>query len=302
MDNDIKRFFHPGDNWLYYKIYTGQKSADEILTNLIGPLVLRLKNEKIITKWFFIRYSDPRFHLRVRFHCVSKEHVGEVINYFFSSSQKYFEEDLIWNVNIDTYQREIERYGGFKTIELAEDLFCTESDMIVKFLRLIEEIQSDELRWLFSLKAIDSLLESFNYSLKEKKTILFKLSTAFRKEFGDTKNLKKQLSKKLRNKKNKIEGFMKPELKIVEHQLLLKLLEDNKIATDITIKKILSLYKNKVLKINLDDLLSSFIHMLMNRLFRSNNRKYELVCYDLLAHYYQSLIARNNQKSNLLTN
>lgn len=41
-----------------------------------------------------------------------------------------------------------------------------------------------------------------------------------------------------------------------------------------------------------DSLLSSYIHMMLNRLFRSKNRIHELVIYDFMYQYYKSEIAR----------
>ena len=42
--------------------------------------------------------------------------------------------------------------------------------------------------------------------------------------------------------------------------------------------------------------LSSYIHMMMNRLFRSKNRMHELLIYDFLSRYYKSEMAK--QKKN----
>ena len=64
----MKRSFMPGDEWLYFKIYTGTKTADAILTNIIKPITEKLIKNNIIDQWFFIRYNDPKNHLRIRFH------------------------------------------------------------------------------------------------------------------------------------------------------------------------------------------------------------------------------------------
>lgn len=45
------------------------------------------------------------------------------------------------------------------------------------------------------------------------------------------------------------------------------------------------------------ELLQSYIHMFINRLFVSNQRKHELVIYHHLAKYYESLIARKNAEA-----
>ena len=63
----VKRSFIIGSEWVYYKIYTGPKTADSILVDFIKPIVDQLLKDGIIKMWFFIRYADPEFHLRVRF-------------------------------------------------------------------------------------------------------------------------------------------------------------------------------------------------------------------------------------------
>jgi hypothetical protein len=45
-------------------------------------------------------------------------------------------------------------------------------------------------------------------------------------------------------------------------------------------------------EVDLNDLITSYIHMMMNRSFRSRQRIHELVLYDFLYRYYKSVIAR----------
>lgn len=62
----IRRKFIPGSRWLYFKIYTGIKTADEVATRTLLPLLREWYEAKLIDDWFFIRYTDPDFHLRLR--------------------------------------------------------------------------------------------------------------------------------------------------------------------------------------------------------------------------------------------
>ena len=75
----IRRTFVPGDEWLFFKVYCGVKTCDELLVKKILSLAHRLMKEKIIVRWFFIRYSDPDYHLRVRFLLSSIDDTGYVI-------------------------------------------------------------------------------------------------------------------------------------------------------------------------------------------------------------------------------
>ncbi|TPE18373.1 hypothetical protein FJN16_00780 [Tannerella forsythia] len=47
-------------------------------------------------------------------------------------------------------------------------------------------------------------------------------------------------------------------------------------------------------KINIQDLLHSYVHMSLNRLFRSRNRIHELVLYDFMKRYYNGMLARKD--------
>ena len=75
----IKRNFYPGDEWLYFKIYGGIKTCDDLICGKLYTLMKKLKRDKIIDKWFFIRYSDPDFHIRLRLHITTPEYMWSAI-------------------------------------------------------------------------------------------------------------------------------------------------------------------------------------------------------------------------------
>ncbi|MBE9468437.1 MAG: thiopeptide-type bacteriocin biosynthesis protein [Bacteroidetes bacterium] len=292
MNKEVKRKFIIGDEWLYYKLYTGPKTADKILTEVIKPVTEKLLLDNIIDKWFFIRYADPKLHIRVRFHYKSPEKIFNITEIVKKFINPYIEDGLIWKVQADTYNREIERYG-YDTIELAEDLFFRDSEMIVNMLDLIEGDEGEVVRWLFSLRAIDALLENFKYDEQQKLNLSEKLKTGFGKEFGMNKSLKRQLDMKFRkerfvinnvlNRKNDSESEMKQLFELL-----------NKKSSDIEqiVSYLLEKNVNNKLQAPLDDLLSSYIHMTMNRIFKSKQRVHEMVIYDFLYHYYTSNIAK----------
>ena len=79
-----------------------------------------------------------------------------------------------------------------------------------------------------------------------------------------------------------------------EYQPLINLLNTNKEQLEIVKKTIL---KNELQQnIDLNNLLSSYIHMMVNRLFRDKQRLHELVCYDNLYRYYNFELAKNNSR------
>jgi thiopeptide-type bacteriocin biosynthesis protein len=292
MTKKVQRNFIVGDSWLYFKIYTGTKTADSILIEIIKPIATILLKEKIINKWFFLRYGDPKHHLRIRFHCDNINNIGMVISKFLPHLKELANQDLIWKIQTDTYQREIERYGE-NTIEISESIFFRNSTLIVDALEIIGG-EDEELRWLFALKDIDNLLDVFKYSIDDKIVLLEHLKIGMGKEFGMNKHLNKQIDFKYRNYRGKIEEIMS-----LKHNENFKYLNITKIIEDFNenlsplVTTILNHRDSNLLMVNLNNLLSSYIHMSMVRLFKSKNRMHEMLVYDFLFRYYKSNKARN---------
>ena len=294
-NNEIQRNFIIGDEWNYFKIYTGFKTADAILTGALYPLANSLLSNQIIDKWFFLRYADPKFHLRVRFHVSNPNQTAAVVMNFNQTIKKHLHENLVWKVQADTYNRELERYGA-DTMELSETLFWYDSEMICKVIALDKVKQDENLRWLLGLKMIDVLLDDFGFSLAEKCSLLNTLQDNFGKEFGVNAEYRRQFGQKYRNEKAKIEKILdKTTEQDEEYTALFHPIFEKSKASKPAIEEIQS-------KITTDsnptvtNLLSSYIHMMLNRLFRTQQRTHELVLYDYLFRYYNSQQAR--QKKN----
>lgn len=287
----IQRTFIIGDEWLYYKIYTGYKTSDTIIRLAIKPLVEELITEKLIDKWFFIRYNDPEYHLRVRFHITDKSNYSEIILKFNDAIKYYVQEDLIWKVQVDTYKREIERYGP-GTMVLSEDLFFYDSTAIIEIINLLHGQSNENLRWMVTIKMIDSLLDDFGYSSAQKKELLSIMQENFMKEFGFNKDSRKQLGVKFRKYKDEVENTLNNELQPEFSKILKKKSED----IELIVAQLLNLKNENSLEVELNDLLFSYIHMLVNRMMRTNQRKYELVLYDFMQMFYTSKLARKNKQ------
>jgi len=287
-----KRKFIPGDSWLYYRIFSGIKTSDKILVDIILPISDFLLEKEMISKWFFIRYRDPHNQIRVRFRLNRKEFLSEIVNLLNNRLKEYIEQDIIWKIQMDTYVRELERYG-FENIELSESIFSFDSKMILKFLLFAGGDENEKLRWMFGLKAIDIFLTDFNFDINSKLELITILRNGFGKEFSEDKYLRKQLEKKFRSNRALLTDLLSVKEKNddINKQLnKIILLRSNGIKK--TVEQIISLRETNRLNLNYYDLLGSYLHMTVNRLFRINQRLHELVLYDFLKRYYTSEIAR----------
>lgn len=282
-----KQAFQPASEWLYYKLYTSTKSSDYLLSDKVSQLVKFLKKRGLISSWFFIRYTDPDFHLRIRFEISSADAVNEIIatvSDFLTNAEK---DRLIWKVIIDRYEREIERYGQ-ETMKLSEQFFYLDSECIINF---IKTFYGDILileRWKFAIFYIDYILELFKLNQSQKLDFCRKMSDLFGLEFGINRNksLKVSLDQKYKKHRDTLNFILtnKGLYNIKQHSAF------NKVVTQIMQK----LGDSDSLKY---DLLSSFIHMSINRLFEIQNRKNEFACYQLLYKYYKSKEARSKHNT-----
>ena len=282
----VKRIFIPGDRWVYYKLYCGARTSDLLLVQTIKPLVDVFLTNGWINTWHFIRFTDPDFHLRIRFYLSDLQFLGNIIQALMLAVKEDIDQNIIYKIQIDTYIRELERYGA-KNIENAETLFFYESTLITKAINFTAE--DPELHFFFVLKSIDTILNAFRLPLHHKLALAISNSNAYNKEFNRDKKLTKQLDKKYRKHKDVIHSFMSNQHQ--EANSLFQLLLSWKHEMISVLPQTFTFLDNTSL-ITKDELISSHIHMLVNRAFRSNQRFYELVCYDFLIKYYKFLVMK----------
>jgi thiopeptide-type bacteriocin biosynthesis protein len=291
----VQRSYLPGSHWLYFKIYTGIVTADRILANEIIKFIGKLKLEGLITKWFFIRYTDPDFHLRVRVHVKDVSDIGTVILLFHTIMKRLEARNLIWKVQIDTYQRELERYHE-KLIEDTESFFYVDSEYTVKIIQKIL-VHTEDYRWIIAFKMIDSLLSDFLFTVEQKLNLMERQSIAFKKEFGFDEFNAKQFNTKYRDCMKSINNVMQ-EKKDVDEPLKLMIADIHKRSVDLKPVFLTVIQKSKKNGIDYLTLPAHYIHMMLNRLFYEKARMHELIMYEFLRRYYASEIARsrNNGK------
>lgn len=288
----VQQDFIIGSEWLYYKLYCGIKTAEKLLIESIKPMVDEWLKYGLIDKFFFIRYSDPDFHLRLRFHTNNREYIGKLVTMINLNLQPYVEQRLVSKVQTDTYKRELARYGT-NSMEFSESLFYLDSITTINVLSLFNGEKGDEIRWQFALRSIDELLNCFSYSFSGKIKLLETLKTNFANEHGGGKDLKVLLDTKFRKLRREVEVILKDNLEQTRSSIpFMNILTWKNEQLKPISEKILQLKNLNELEVPLDDLLSSYLHMMMNRIFKSRQRTCEMVVYDLLFKYYKSIEAR----------
>ena len=287
----IQRNFSVGSEWLYFKFYVGTKMADSVLTQALKPLVEQLLDEKLIDKWFFIRYADPEKHIRFRVHLNDLSSIGNVFLQIKNAVQSFENEGIIWKMIVDSYQREIERYGG-EFMELTESIFYEDSRAIIGMLEQTWGEEREVIRWQWCLKLIDDYLNDFELSLEKKRNLMEQMKTSFAIEFKINKELKLQLDQRFRNNRGLIESILdNSHNENHEYYPLFEFIH----TKSLNIKPLIQQVKSLKSEDELNKYLSDTIHMTVNRTIGDNQRTHELVMYDFLFRYYQAELARKNK-------
>lgn len=271
-----QRSFSVGSEWLYFKIYCEEKSSDKLLL-MLQPLISQLIEENVVSKFYFVRYQDPDYHLRFRFHGDPQSgFYHQVIDVIKETLEEYVQSGLIYKIQLDTYERELERYG-YEQIEICENLFHLDSMDFLDSLSSAEEIPNEIERFELSTGRINKLLANSGLGLSECVVLMENLKENFFNEFEGNSTLRKQLGMHYRNFKGIIDQVFEVDQTLINPSLKANLTTLSESLAD---------------RSQYFSILGSLIHMSVNRSFNTKQRAYELILYHCLAKHYDSLNAR----------
>jgi thiopeptide-type bacteriocin biosynthesis protein len=286
-----RRRFPPGSEWLYAKLYTGSGTADRVLTDIVEPVVAAAVDTSAAKRWFFVRYADPHFHLRLRLGGDSRRLVEDVLPLLRETAEPLLADGVMWRLQLDTYERELRRYGGDEGIELSEELFRHDSDAVLGIVRTLWGDEGLDARWRLTLYGIDRLLDDFGLDGERRRAWARKSRDAFAREFHLQGATKQALSERYRAERKALEELLALE-EGADHALApgIELLRERSRQLAPIVERLRA--REERLAVSLDDLLWSYAHMHANRLLRGAHRAQELVLYDLLDRVYTSRLAR----------
>lgn len=250
--------------------------CDHLLVDTIYPIVLNLLRSGLISRWFFIRYGDPEFHLRLRVELIGNNVMPIVLKAFNKNLLPLCHQRRLHKIVVDTYKRELERYGR-ELMDVTETLFNIDSHCICRLLN--SHFEND--RWKLAFVWIDRMLDALGYTLESKHELINRMSKGYLGEFGFNEHNIKPLAYRYRQLRQHIANLLNG-----------KVFDDD-------CEKTMSLYSIKMSKVisnnNISSLrVESLLHMSMNRLFPTKNRLCEMTLYYCLEKHYNSALKRKN--------
>ncbi len=293
----VRRFL-PGSEWLYLKIYSGTSSADQLLRDHLAPIIRGALAEGIASDWFFIRYGDPDLHLRVRFTGDPARLTGQLLPALHKALQPAVDAGLAYRITLDTYEREVERYGGPHAIRICESIFRADSDLVLGLVQHLAGDAGADAAWRICLRSVDRLLDDLGFSLPAKLGLATHAREAFGREMGASTATQKALGDKYRRYSKELIGFLALPDASPEHAFApaLALIAARSAALRPLVAQLDVLAAAGTLTSTREELADSLVHMHVNRMMRSHQRQHELVIYDLLKRHYEGLIARSKSK------
>ncbi|MBS1533105.1 MAG: thiopeptide-type bacteriocin biosynthesis protein, partial [Bacteroidetes bacterium] len=273
----MQRIFVPGSEWLYYKLYLHEATSNKILVAHIQQCIRRLRVQGLVKKWFFVRYCDPGYHLRIRL-LLHPKHIGYALVRFEKILQQLAYAGIIQQYQVDTYEREIERYGA-EAMVACEDFFCQSTTLILAWMSKITADDSEYNYYYIALLSIRMMLDVFSLSEPEAIHLFRQLYEGMAAERMKSKDHNSAMKQQFREANAALTGLAQ-----LQEQTLMAL------------KKPLKQFRESLSKIaaiiepwpceKRTQLLTDLLHMHLNRLLVSNSRSQEMAlyyyCYRLL--------------------
>lgn len=293
----IKRSFSLGSEWIYVKIYCGIRQSDKILSEYLLPLLQTFYENEVILKFFFVRYNDPENHIRLRLQ-ISDSSTSKGLNWILQNLSKCLDDlnnkGMLYRIQYDTYNRELERYGN-QTMEIAETIFSIDSNAVLRILSNLRKRGIDADRWLLAAYGIDQMLSCFDLNLDEKLMFVTNSQSAFFREFNTAENnLNYQLNEGYRRDKESLEGIIASETAMLDTLGVVDVFSEREDGLKQVYNELKSKFDPKDINVrkNIVDLLHSYCHMFLNRMFSVDQRLQELVIYHYLMKHYRTSIAK----------
>jgi thiopeptide-type bacteriocin biosynthesis protein len=287
------RSFPPGSEWLYAKIYTGPASADAVLRRVVRPVVQDAVSGGAADRWFFVRYADPDPHLRLRLHGDPACLLDEVLPALLDRCARLHAEGVVWRTQLDTYEREVERYGGPAGIILAEQMFHADSDTALDAIETVPGDEGTEVRWRLVLLGLDRLLGDLDLDPATRLAIVRAGRDRLRQEFLVDRALRRRLGERFRRERAVLESLLDPEA--AEHPSLARYAARSRATRSIARDLTASAQAGHLTR-PLSALAGSFLHLHANRMLPSAARAQELVLHDFLYRLYESRAARQRDQ------
>jgi thiopeptide-type bacteriocin biosynthesis protein len=275
----------PGEEWVYLKVYASRNFHDELITRSISTLVETVRNEHLCDRWFYLRYADPEPHLRLRFHAANDRVKEPLLLSVLEWSRHLTRESCIPRICLDTYEREVERYGGPACIDVIEQFFSLNSDAMSAVVAALFTQKMTLDRQAVAVFCLDRLFSAWGYDFPA------------RLAYARTRTHHYEAIEAFRERRSSLSELLCPWKKASEselhtqRELLMTLLSVQEAQMPPIVSHLRTLAEQKALWQPLEQIVGSLAHMQLNRLM-GLERKEEQTIYAFWRHTLESIQKR----------
>jgi thiopeptide-type bacteriocin biosynthesis protein len=284
-----RRNFAPGSSWLYVKVYMHPALADRLL---VDSLVPRLRRWAKATggEWFFVRYADPELHLRLRL-SGPPEALSRLLPSLRRALDAAIADRIVQRVQLDTYEREVERYGGLRGVVLAERLFHADSVAVAEWLRDgSEALAEPAARRKLATLGVHRLLTALRLDAAARLAVVTRLAGFARKEADLSDESIHGAAHSFRAHRPRLERMLVDPASEVPWAV--PALERRERALAPVVQALARAEAAGELAVPVALLAESYAHMHVNRVLASEHAAQEFLVCDYLRRLYESAAAR----------
>ena len=250
----------PGSEWLFVKLYCPRNLENDVVPESMLTFAENVVAAGLADSWFFIRYSDPDSHIRLRFHGSPQRLTGQLFATVCDWAGGLMSDGLCLKFGFDTYEPEIERFGGTAGMAAAEGLFSADSRGSAKLLHeLKRKVWPHDEITLLAL-SIDDLLNAIGFDNAER----------LRWYRGQTNARGADIGAEFRQRKNVFRSVLgQPQQFLAGFpggSAIASVLAQRQEALVPVARRLRELAEQKILRLPLDALCGSFVHLHLNRM------------------------------------
>lgn len=260
------QIYLPGSNWLYVEFYCHISFSNHLLLSLSQFIK---SHKKSIDNWFFIRYSDPKPHIRLRLKTKSEKENSKLLSALRNLADPLVKNGNISDVQVKSYRPELDRYGK-KRILLVEQFFSIDSIFV---LWMLSKYKEEQILKILALETLKTMCNVAYPDIENQLSFAKTMAASFAKEMG----LEATIFKKINSTYNELKSVMEKE----NHQQPLAIVKKRNELLGVLFEQC----ENDQIKRNL---LADLIHMHVNRLFNDAQRIHETILYQFLARKLQT--------------
>jgi len=161
--------------WVSIEIPASLPDMDNMIVQC-SLVVDRLIREGHAKRWFFVRYNDPDYHLRLRIEVAAKDAAlrSKVVGSIIEELSDFPSSGVRMGLRVVPYMPEFQRYGGMALIDSAHEVFWRDSELVAANIgaevEMYDETSPDTARrQLASCLFVDSLLARLGLSIDERR-------------------------------------------------------------------------------------------------------------------------------------